>query len=700
MKKLNYCALSAGLLFYSAFTLPAQGETTLNIEEVTIEAPLWTMPATTLIENPQSKISSLPYSDSADFLNNVAGISAGRFGGHGLDPVMRGQTQNQLNIKNNDGYTFGACPNRMDPPTAYISIQPHDEIEIIRGYQSVLNGFGGSGGSIIIKENAPDFSNTTLKLSDLFVYGQLQGGYDSNSVMWNNDATITAGTNEGYATANAGYKSSENYKDGDGHVVRSAFDETKGSIKLGFTPEDNHFYISMDYHDIEDALFPGAGMDSPYSKSYSYKAGWEKEFENALISRIKLNGYASLVDHSMDNFSLRPQTAIVPLRVTSQSDTYGAKLETDLALDENFTQAVIEWRRNNRDSERFNQTNGLLQSLLWPDITLDEVALGIERTYDIKDNTRFIVGGRYDYVHVDYGSADKITPAAGGITPNAIYNQFYGYHAQNEDEHNFGGLLRFEHDYSESTLFYTGISRSVRTADATERGLANYMGPAGAMSWVGNPRIKPEKHHQFDIGFEVQKPAFSYSGSAYANFVQDYILRDSARGQPTVLVNYPNADIYRNIDAILAGMELSGSWQFTDDWRFNADIAYTYGQDIESGRALPQIPPLQGKIGITWAGLDYLELDTTIRWAAQQSRVDLDATTGTGRDVAKTNGYAIFDVAATLTHFEPVSLTFGVSNLFDKRYASHLNRSNISDPTEIQVNEPGRSIYLQMKIPF
>jgi iron complex outermembrane receptor protein len=48
----------------------------------------------------------------------------------------------------------------------------------------------------------------------------------------------------------------------------------------------------------------------------------------------------------------------------------------------------------------------------------------------------------------------------------------------------------------------------------------------------------------------------------------------------------------------------------------------------------------------------------------------------------------------------PFKLRVGVTNLFDRTYAYHLNRSNSFDPTEVQVNEPGRSVYLRVSASF
>ncbi len=694
MNKLKLSAACASLVLCTYLVSPAHAAETMALDPITIEAPMISYPATSSYTLDGKAPSARPYSDGADYLQSLPGITASRFGGHGLDVFLRGQSEGRVNVVSGETYTFGGCPNRMDPPTAYLNLGAQDEITVVRGYQSVLNGFGGTGGSIIVEQEPPEFGE------DLSHEGFLSGGYDSNSDTQHAGARFTAGTAEGYAKAYASYKNAENYEDGDGDQVRSAFEERSGGVMLGYTPEGTHLYAGIDFHRIDDALFPGSGMDSPLSEGKTFKAGLEHEVGGEIINSWELSGYASLVDHVMDNYSLRPQTAALPLLVDSDSDTYGLKLESDLNFGVQPVEGLIEWRRNNRNADRFRNDTGALQSLLWPDITIDEIGLALETTYDLGMTSRVIAGGRYDYVHADYGRANEAAPAGGGLSPNNIYTQFYGTTASAETEHNLGGLLRLEHDMAPDTMLYAGLSRAVRTADATERGLANYMGTGGAASWVGNPDIKPEKHHQLDAGVEWQTSRGQFGSSVYANLVQDYILRDSARTQSGILVNFPNADVYRNVDAFLTGFELHGQWQLAPDWTVTGDATYTFGEDIDAGQALPQIPPLQGKIGLTWQALDYLELGTTMHWAMKQSRVDTNPLTGTGRDVGKTGGYAVFDLEGTLTEIGPASLNFGVTNIFDKTYASHLNRSNISDPTEIQVNEPGRSFYLQLSIPF
>ena len=109
------------------------------------------------------------------------------------------------------------------------------------------------------------------------------------------------------------------------------------------------------------------------------------------------------------------------------------------------------------------------------------------------------------------------------------------------DEHNFGGLLRLEQNLTEDTMILAALSRAVRTADTTERAMARN-------NWVGNFDITPEKHHQLDLGAQVDTAMWYINANVDADWVQDFILRDE--------FSVPGVTTYRNIDAELAGVEL------------------------------------------------------------------------------------------------------------------------------------------------
>jgi iron complex outermembrane receptor protein len=176
--------------------------------------------------------------------------------------------------------------------------------------------------------------------------------------------------------------------------------------------------------------------------------------------------------------------------------------------------------------------------------------------------------------------------------------------------------------------------------------------------------------------------------------VEDYILRDTARGQPGILVANGRT-VYRNVDATLAGLEAGVSGRINEVWRIGADAGWTWGENSTDGTALSQIPPLSGRLEAAYEQATW-SVGSTLRWATSQGRID---TLG-GVDVRKTPGYGAVDLFATYDGLKPVALRVGVTNLLNEAYASHLSRSNGVDPQMIQVNEPGRAFYIQGKVNF
>ncbi len=626
------------------------------------------------------------YSDGGDFLRSLPGVTGSRFGGHGVEPVIRGQSQDQLNVTLDDAFIFGGCPNRMDPPSAYANVSRFDEVIITKGYQSVLNGPGASGGSVKFKKSPPRLEGKKVK-------GLFETQYDSNSNQSDIKGHLTTGSSQYYLSANGSHRYANNYDDGDGLEVRSSFEENSYGLTVGATPNNgDHYKLSVQKHEVLNALFPGAGMDSPFSETTNISLHGSHRWSGGALKKTVVNVYSAQVDHQMDNYSLRPPGTSLR-RVDSTSDTVGFKVKNDLSLGGLVLENTLEYRENERDAARYQGSNATnvstLQSSMWPGITIAQYGVAFEGTKK-GDKTKFVTGIRADFYEIDYAKAD-ITSTLTNRSANDLYRQFYGYGSQSKDETNIGGLLRIEQKVGESVILKAGISRSVRSADATERGLANDMVMMGNnRSWVGNPNIEPEKHHQLDIAATYQKSHFDMGLSLYYNKVSDYILRDSARGQAGILINSNAADVYTNIDAYLAGAEFESRYVASSWAQLYFNFFYTYGKNETYDMPLAQIPALQGTLSGDLNYADVVTLTPELEWAFKQTRVDSNAALGSGRDVRATPGYSIFNLKVAYEVMKKLKLTLAANNIFDRKYANHLNRSNISDATEVQVFEPGR----------
>ncbi|MBO6561648.1 MAG: TonB-dependent copper receptor [Nisaea sp.] len=687
-------------LAVAAMALPAvdaraqsstEGSAAASLPKLVIEAPWLSEPSQSVL--PPHSPSSPPVADGGDFLRSVPGISGVRMGGHGIDPVIRGMQGNQLNITTDGAYIYGGCPNRMDPPASFAPVETYDQVTVSQGYQSVTRGAGGPGGHIDFQRLAPVFETGKS------YRGQAGGGWESNGNIRDAFGDVAAGRDGAYARVVGAAKEADNYDDGDGNEVRSSFSQRSIDTVLGYEKDDGAAVsLGAGFASTEDALFEGAAMDAPVDDSRTLRGKVRLPVAAGSFTEVRAEGFATGVEHVMDNYSLRTRTAPMAMRVDSESDTFGGSLAADLAVGSAALTVGLDYQHNRREAERYSGMSdsnvNTLNSLMWPDTEIGQLGLFAESTMDVAQKTRLVLGGRYDRVEASLGRADEVV-ASKGRSPNDLYRMYYGETGDDRSENNFGGLARLEYDLTDSTVLHAGFSRSVRTADATERSMASDM---MASSWVGNPDIKPEAHHQLEAGLSTRDDGWSFGATAYVDRVSDFILRDSARGQSGVLLSN-GATVYRNVDALLSGLTVSGDYRFAGNWVLAGDATYTYGENLDEDGPLAQIPPLEGSLSLAYRG-DGWEVGTVFRGALKQTRVDDDPSTGSGRDADKTPAWFTQDLYASVETFTPFEVRVGVTNLFDRDYAYHLNRSNSFDATEVQVDEPGRSFYLRATARF
>jgi len=345
---------------------------------------------------------------------------------------------------------------------------------------------------------------------------------------------------------------------------------------------------------------------------------------------------------------------------------------------------------------------GTLQSIMWPGVDLRQAGLFAELHLPLGEVDSLRAGLRYDRVTSEAGRADqRAAGIAGAGTPNELYRAYYGRTADDHREDNLGGLLRYEHALGKGdSLLFAGLSRSVRTADASERFLAANAAPAAdgtfPSRWVGNPGLAPEQHYQAEIGLSWDGGPWSAGASLFHDWVDDFILRDRAHGQAGILRN-DNATLYRNVSARLWGLELEGTLRWSQHWSSRLGLAYVQARNTSDERWIAQIPPLEGRLALDYRQADW-HLGATLRFAAKQDKVDDSILTGSALDAGRTPAWAALDLVGDKQLGRNLRLQVGVENLLDATYAYHVSRANSDpfNPEAVQVNEPGRSLWLKV----
>ncbi len=616
--------------------------------------------------------SPAPASDAGDWLRRINGIEAVRMGGHGLDPVIRGQQGNALNILVDGGYVLGGCPNRMDPPTAYAPLHSFDRVAVSKGVTTLQHGAGGSGGTVLFERSAPDVDGREVQQQ-----GSVGASYDDNGKRAGLHATLLAGNQNGYWRLFGERQTASDYEDGDGRRLHSGFETTSGGLALGFTPTaDTELAFGYEGVRERDVEFAGAGMDAPKSDNDTLRGRLDHAFSDTL--RVENRLQFTTIDHVMDNYSLRepPVKMGMPMKMRSptESDTLTWKSMAVQQLADSDLRYGVNVLQNGRDARIINDTADKVAFLSWPDVTTRQSGVFAELDHYLGERTTLSGGLRLDYSEASADAADRASDT--GVVAADLYRRGYGVAGGlDHDAWLVGGFLRGEQRLSDTDTLYASLSRAERDADATERYFAKG-------DWVGNPDLDPEVHHQLDLGLERRLAHGGLEMAAFADRVDDYIFRDTVDG----------VSVYRNIDATLYGVELSGDLRWAHHWETRGQLSWVRGDNLDDGGALADIAPLRGRLS-QFHVRDNWEAGLTARFSGAQDRL--------GPDEMATSGYVVLDAEAAW-RWQAMTLRIGVSNLLDKTYSDFLNRNrNASDPflaedpasLSLPLNEPGRSLW-------
>ena len=148
-----------------------------------------------------------------------------------------------------------------------------------------------------------------------------------------NDQVLTAaaGTPGFYADAAATRSDANDYTDGNGNEVHSAYTRWSTNLALGWTPDrDTRIELSLAKSDGE-AAYADRSMDGVKFDRENVGLKFEKRMITPLLAKLEAQVYHNYVDHVMDNYSLRDATG---MKMVSNPDreTTGGRIAATLNL--------------------------------------------------------------------------------------------------------------------------------------------------------------------------------------------------------------------------------------------------------------------------------------------------------------------------------------------------------------------------------
>ncbi|HRL39244.1 MAG TPA: TonB-dependent copper receptor [Comamonas denitrificans] len=646
------CAALFTPLVYAQDSAP-----TTTLDEVVVTA-IHDQSAVQVVTDPKIPRQPIPASDAADYLQTIPGFSAVRSGGTNGDPVFRGQFGSRLPLLTNGMQMLGACPGRMDTPSSYIAPETFDVLTLIKGPQTVLWGPGASAGVVRFERERPDFAAGPVNFTASLL-GASAGRNDQN-------ADLAAGNDQFYARISANHSHGQDYKDGDGTSIPSGWNKWNADAALGWTPDaDTLVELSAGAGDGW-ARSAARGMDGTQFRRDSLGLRLQKQNITPWLSKVEAQIYRNEADHLMDNFQRRP---LPPGKMAMASNVKrvvtGGRIAATLQPTPALTADIgLDLQRNTHEG-RSGMGMSYLNKPWVRDAKFANLGLFSELRWQAAPSTLWVGGLRLDRAQAwDYRNPASTHKRDESALPS--------------------GFVRWEQTLASGATTYVGLGHVQRFPDYWEL----ISGKAGNVFAT----LEPEKTTQLDVGANWKGQNWQFWTSAYVGMVRDFILFDYAS----------NPSKARNIDARTAGFELGGSYKLAPAWTAQATVAYTWGSNRSDGTALPQMPPLEARLG-----LDYAQGPWTAgalwRLVAAQHRYTQDQGNVVGRDMGASSGFGVLSLHASYRVQRQLKITVGVDNLLDKTYAEHLNlagNAGFGFPANTRLNEPGRTLWLRADMQF
>ncbi|MDQ2070379.1 TonB-dependent copper receptor [Natronospira bacteriovora] len=627
----------------------------LRLDTIVVTAPVMLDPYRLFIDPRQPQV-GMPAHDGGAYLKTIPGFSLSRKGGTSGDPALRGLGGSRLNILLDDAQILGGCGGRMDPPTAYVYPEAYERIEVIKGPQSVRYG-ASSAGVVRFERERSRFHETTTEGYAGFTAGSF-GRRDFT-------AEVTSGGPTGFARLIATTSTQDDYRDGDGEQVHSAYQRWSNTLVLGWTPDSlTHVEFSHDRSDAQ-AAYDDRGMDgSRFARSgYSLRAsrqdinGWLDELEGVL--------FHNEIDHVMDNYTLRAPP-MMPMVSYPDRRTHGLRATATVTPAERWQMDLgVDWMENRHRGNRLMGSDAFTFRDVPREDTAEFLDYGVflEGERMITPRSRFNMGLRADRSRATALDDDGF----GGAEPGS---------REQSDQHS--AFIRYSQDMATRPLtLFVGLGHAERAPDFWERRRVF--------------DLDDESLTQLDLGLQYRGSAVTVNVALFYGLIRDHIL----------IIEPGREDREaRNVDASTQGGELDVVYRLSDHWKFNSSLVWLRSSNDSDDRALAQTPPGEITLGLAHENDHYFS-GLHLRAVAKQDRIHPGYGTIYGLDSEETPGFAVLSAYAGRHLSDELRLSIGVDNLLDRAYAEHIQRGEAElGALEGRIPEPGRTVWLRLAASF
>ena len=650
----------------------------------------------TVITNQQTWYFSKPTLDAA--LDLAPGVNASPSGGPRNEGLIfvRGFNRWQVPLYIDGVRIYLPYDNRLD----FTRFQTADiaEIQIAKGYASVLDGPGAIGGAINLVTKRPT-KEYEAEIGETLTFGR-DGSYEGYS------SYASVGTRQKYwylqvtgtVLDSRGWMLSEDFKStpyqASGWRDNSKTNDWRINAKLGVTPNATDEYTISLIHQ-EGSKGAPVNVTDPSNKYWTWPY-WD--VNSVYLNTTTKIGTASYVNtkafynylnnslYSYDDASLTAQKNGSSFDSYYGDTAYGGSIDagTDLTKWDTLKGAFF-YRRDQHTqyNDYFNQSSCATPNggTLWNGSSCKQpLQTSIEDTYSVAgENTvhatrkiDFVTGVSYDWRNLERAQDWSSTPITGAtVASNGVVN----YPTKDGDAFNWQTALIYR--YTNDAKVYASVSDRTRFPTLFERFSSRF----GA--FTGNPALLPEEATNYEIGWAGKLWTANVSTAVFYSDTRNLI-------EGVNLTVSPGKTTTQNQNVghgYMEGWEAAADIPLNSKWAVGGNVTLMR-LDISSRPSNPVeitgVPDAKGIAYVKWRPLDALTITPNVEIASDRWTQNT-----AGNVYYKLGAYTLANVSAEYTLRPGTTVNLTVRNMFDLNYS-------LADGTP----EPGRTITAGFKMKF
>jgi|JI10StandDraft_1071094.scaffolds.fasta_scaffold18959_2 iron complex outermembrane receptor protein len=636
-------------------------------------------------------------------LDLIPGANASSTGGSRNEKLIfvRGFDRFQTTLSIDRVRVFLPADNRID--FARFLTADLAEVQVSKGYVSVLNGPGGVGGAVNLVTRKPSRAFEAELVATATADADLsQNGTTFSSLVGTRQDQFYVQLS-GATTDRDSWSLSDDFNpiipalENGGERGNSASKDWRVNLKAGWTPNATDEYAISYIKQSGEKNAPLHVSDNASTRYWTWPY-WDIESiyflsrtqlgENLkLSSRVYYNTFENLLS-SFDNAAQNTQT--LPRAFDSYYDdtAHGANVTLEARLsDANTLTGSLHYRsdEHNEQQDGFTRTPATGNPSVnapysepWQGTEEKTYSFAVEDTQQLGDKLELVVGASYDWTDLTKATDVNVSVSGTTIANSAINFTPVNYPLRDMDGWNAQAALIW--DAADNIKLHTSLSSRVRFPTLFER-FSSRFGTA-----IPNPNVDPERATNFEVGGSIDfSPKIRLEGAVFYSNVQDALVQ-----VPVVLAapfgtvnqtrNAGKADYYGaelSLTAEVADwLDVGGNFTWIDrNYQRVSQItavpgttAPITGADPTNARFEPQGVP--GVKAFFYANLNVLPnvtITPNIELASKRWTVTSSSAITPPR-FYETGDYALFNLAVDWEISDNVSVLATVKNIADGNY--------------------------------